>query len=351
LAISLLCYFSVSLIFHEDPQPKEVIPFISLNGSGVAIVDEQLPSLLRQELIEKEHRIELYEFSDLTKLYVKDQEYYIKDENSDKEPVKINPDFPLILDNGAYLYFYHDRFKLENKEFEELSLGEGSCLRDGKVYYPDGLSAEKMNFFLLKLPNGLYMNSEQLILEHSASQVEIEKNSVIYFGENYIAYCSLSDHQPDLKKEIIEDSLDMLSISGNRMTYDSFMNRMNPAAETIQGLPFELVLEDPIYQYFLGNRYDYSGTKKLFWSKKGYICEQEGSRFYLPSTPVYFKEDKKLMLPCDYTLLQPKLFLTHKLPAMTQITAGEGAFYTAWSDVRMTYSDIIAFDGVDTYLF
>jgi hypothetical protein len=57
------------------------------------------------------------------------------------------------------------------------------------------------------------------------------------------------------------------------------------------------------------------------------------------------------MLPCDYTLLQPKLFLTHKLPAMTQITAGEGAIYTAWSDVRKTYSDIIAFDGVDTYLF
>ena len=350
LVISLLCYFSALLFIPEALQPEETDPSIPLYGSGVAIMDEKLPSLLRQELIEKEHKIKYYEFADTDVLSIIGQEYYIKDPNSKKEAVRILPDYPLIFDNGAYLYLYHGGFQLVNEELVELEAEEGSCLREGRVYNRDRLSEESGEVILLKLPNGLYINTQRLWIEQSTSLVEIEKNCVLSFGENIIAYGRLMEEQQGLKLEVIEDPMDIVRVGSNRMSYDSFLERLNPGTGEIEAA-FELIMEEPLYQYFLGNRYDYTGTKKLFWSRKGYFCEQEERKFYLPCTPVYYSEDKRLLLPCDYELIQPKLFQIHKLPALTQITAGEGTVYTSWRDIRKTYSDVIAYDGEDTYLF
>lgn len=325
---------------------------ISLAKDGLAITDTYITELMLTGTIGEQYQNILWEFSEGDELYQKDDKYYISSVVDKKQDQKINSDYPLFMDNGAYLYLYHDQFSLITDDIKRLQGKTGTYLSNGMIFNQQHVRTNTGSIILLELPNGLYINTINLLFDTGDRLETIEAGSMVRFEKTEVSYCNIYVKKPKLLKISVNDITSIISFDDDRMSYSAMFSGLTGTDEnqvTARLDPYSSTEET--YQYFLGVRYDYPVGSKLYWSEKGFFMETADTRFLLPNTPLYSSSEDKVLLPGDFVIIQPKLYLMNRQPALSQLSCGDGVVYVSWEDQRKTYQDIILFDGTDTYIF
>lgn len=356
MPIAILFLFTllyVGLTYVRIPkQREEEERYITLNDIGQAVTDAYITTLFEQGSLESRYTTELFDFPEGSRIYQEGRKYFLRQPGKKSESVQINPDYPLFMDGGRYLYLYHEGFELVTEELERITSKKKSYISEGKVFNEDSLREGDYEILLLKLPNGLYINTRPLTIENGRQIESIDSYSVLQITQNTVSYCNPFVRRPQLQAIDLIDSMAMFGSGEMRVTYDGFYAALSETSNESPKVNLDkFTIEEDIFQYFLGVRYDYQGKKDIYQSNNQYFCEMGENRFFFPSAPLYYSEERYIILPCDYVLIQPDLFMMNRLPALTKITEEEGYTYISREDNIGTYRDIILFDGADTYLF
>lgn len=330
--------------------PIEIAVF---SGDGNFVADNLITELMLKadKGIKPDNRTKIESFSEKSKLYQKGKGYFIK---TKKDEIKLNSDYPIFLNNGAYLYLYHNNFLMIDSKFEQKNSKTNTYISNGAVFNKDQKREGNEEIILIKLANKLYINAEEIRIEMQNKTEVIKANSVIRLKQTGFWYYNLEDKKPEMKQIPVENGLTMLSYNKKTITYQNFYSKLNTsenAAAQSENEVEEYRVSDDIYQYFLGNRYEYKGDKVFYREKDGYLLEANGERFLLYSIPFYFEKERKILLPSDYVLVEPKEFSMKKQPAMSLITSDDKAVYARIGDKISTYTDMFLFDGADSYIF
>jgi hypothetical protein len=204
----------------------------------------------------------------------------------------------------------------------------------------------------IRLPGGFYINAVDIMLESGNQAEAIPMNSVIRFSGGGAEWCVASGNSTDFHSAVVTNSMAMIRCGDIRLSYGYFLEKLE-SSETAGGDAGQetLQVEDELYQYFLGQRYDYKESKTFYKTSGGYLMETEGERFLVYRFPFYYANEKRLLIPCDYVLVQPKLSMMNRLPAMSAVWMDEMAIYTDTAGTMKTFSDMFLFDGSDHYIF
>lgn len=389
IASIILVMISIYILVNnknQDEMIKEGLTYL-MDGEGYAVNREAMIHLMTGSDSENELILEfpagcgVYHFGD---------RYYIK--NKDNINIMISKDFPIFLNHGAYLYLFHPEFSMITAAYTTIPGQEGRLINDGKVFNQEGKLELSEDILLLKLPNEYHITTKKLQIKTQDTIDTIDMNSVVLFQEDTISWCNLVTQPFKNKRLDLNDPMTMVEFGGNWYTYDVFLDKLQSNTEAkASHLLDEYEVEHDLYQYYMGNRYEYSGDKHFYRTKKGYYMEFNQSYLPLVSAPLYYTEEQKILIPCDYVLIQPKLFQMNKLPAMSEIimeeistgeittegiaTEGiateevkaekvltdeiltqekftnEAVVYTFYGKKLNTFLDLILFDGMDTYVF
>lgn len=322
-----------------------------LSGKGQAIINDDITKYLNNKEKKANYHTAVFEFPEDCKLVRKkdyDQIYSLKDKQVRQ---KINSDYPLIMGEGAYLYLYTDDFIVVTKDFAQEPVSCGAYLNNGAIYNQSRQFSDQNEVLLLKLPNGLYINSSNITLKYKSSIETVNTHSILKFYEGEVICCNIEKNSFKFNKIEIDDPLAIICIGEIELSYQLFYQKLEEGNNTSNEQMDSYSSSAALYQYFMGNRYDYTDTKTFYRNNDGYFMEYQDNRFMFDSAPLYYKNERKILLPCDYVLIQPKLFMMNKLPAMTVLQYKKGYVYVQSGDNLLTLSDFILFDGKDTYIF
>jgi len=324
-----------------------------LNGEGMCITDNGISEMLLSDNNRKQGDYrKVMSFPDESRLYAKGGRYYIKTGDK-KKKLTLNEDYPVFLNNGAYLFLFNDRFELINNRFDRLKSQEGTLIGDGGVFNENMIRQDQENIVFLKLPNNLYINTQEIKIEIQDNTELIRSNTIMSLEEKSIVFYNISESNPGLKLIEIIPNLTMIEIDNKIYTYEIFLEQLKSAKGDegiITGID-ELHISKDIYQYFMGKRYDYKGLKAFYRSKDGFVMEAEGEKFLIYSMPFYFSDEQRILIPTDYVLVEPKIFSMKKLPALSEVYSDDNAVYTKTGDKIRSYVDMFMFDGNDGYIF
>jgi len=320
----------------------------TIYGEGYAIVGDKLTQRIEDN--SKENlKPETISFAAGSKVYRLRNEYFI---NSKGRKKKINPEYPIFLNDGAYIYLFNDRFELVSDAFSFVKPRENTYLSDGLLFNANSKREGNDRILLLKLPNGFYVNVQEFKIETGNTTQSIARYSILKLGDKGLTFSCCCEKKWVFGDIKIANDLAVVSCTDKRVAYDVLYEYLNRNGK---GLPDtsrdEYSINEDLYQYFLGNRYVYSGSKMCYRVKNGYIMELNGEKFLLESSPMYFAKSRKILLPADYVMVQPKLFEMNKLPAMTEVSQDANAIYTSIDKKKRSYTDLFLFDGKGTYLF
>lgn len=334
---------------------EQITTITSFQGNIGAVIGEGVDGLLEgSSIIDTDNPAVLYETRDCD-LIQKEQEYYITDTTEEQSEQRIHSDYPIFIEQGASLYLYHENFTLYTNELTKQKAKRNTYLSQGMVFNQDNNREGNDNFVLLQLPGGLFINLSEVTLTIGGSSHTIGVNSIIKWMEEEIAYCNLYNNEWKVTTIPVTDSKALIHFGEKRFTYDMFFEHIFPSQDTTY-TTYSVITEEyrvshPLYQYFLGVKYEYDTDMIFLWTKEGYLMETKEAHFYLSKEPLYFKELQKVLLPCDYELVQPKFFRLNKLPAMTEVEYRDGVVYTSNGDKGGTFQNIVLFDGEENYLF
>ncbi|HKL80145.1 MAG TPA: hypothetical protein VJ888_06880 [Mobilitalea sp.] len=360
IVLGLIMIALLVLVFVKKLNPKEDFTgqeslISNLEGEGYSVAGEIIGELMSSEETQK---LVSSDISGLVKfptgcgIHKTEEEFYIEASAKKEYSQLIDSVYPIFLNNGAYVYLYHNDFTLITEELSDLQGVENTYLNEGKIFDKEGNHEGQDLIVLLRLPNGLYLNMQELKLDVKGTMETIEANSIIRLSESGVDYCSLFKSKLILHKIAFKDRIVMLHYSGRMLTYDAFYDRLNSTGTIATFVPIdEYRVEQELYQFFLGNRYEYKGEKIFYRTRDGYFMECDEVRSFPGGAPLYFTGEQKVLLPYDYVLIQPKLFSMNRLPAMTEITYTEQAIYTRLGETLNTFANMILFDGNNTYLF
>lgn len=283
-------------------------------------------------------------------LYRAGNDYYIRGAGGRMK--KLNKDFPVFLNDCTYLYLYHGNFTLITDKFSVLKEKNDIYLSGGMAFNSEKKREGGETVILLKLPDGLYINADELRVKAGNSNTAIPMHSVLYLRNNGISYCMLKGDKPEFKEIAVSNSMVTVAYAGDCVSYDVFLERLKHAEDENKDFKSDRVhVGDELYQYFLGQRYEYKGEKEFYRIENGYFMETGSERFLVYRAPFYFAEEKRLLLPCDYVLVQPKLYRMGRLAAMSEIAVDGTAAYVYSGESSKTYTDLFLFDGADCYIF
>lgn len=347
-AVALLLMLTVCTLIFTHLSGGEVF---TLNGEGMCITDNRITEMLISNSKQGDFR-KVKTFPAESRLYAKGSQYYIET-GGKKQKLTLNEEYPVFLNNGAYLFLFNNRFELLNSKFDCLESEQGTFLSDGAVFKEGMIRQDGDNIIFLKLPNKLYINTQEIKIENQDKIDIISPNTILNLQETGIACYNISETKPRLKLISVIPNLTMIEVGNKIYTYEMFLEKLNLVngdGNKSAGID-ELRLNEDIYQYFMGKRYDYKGTKAFYRSKDGFVMEAAGEKFVIYSMPFYFTDERKILIPTDYVLVEPKIFSMKKLPALSEVYSDDNAVYTRTGEKIRTFTDMFMFDGNDSYIF
>lgn len=320
-------------------------------GEGYAVIGENIQKRLQGEDMEFRASEELAGFSADSGMYTDGDNYYLK-KSSKGSNFMINPGFPLFMNEGTYTYLYHDKFVLVTDSFDAIEGKTGVYLANGMVFNRENKREGDETILMLRLPGGLYINAMEITLETGNETTVIPMNSIIRFSDSGADWCVTARDSTEFHSAGVSNSMVMIECGGVRLTYGYFVEKLCRKGTAGDSDEQEaLHVDEELYQFFLGQRYDYKESKTFYRTSDGYLMETEGERFLVYQAPFYYTSEKKLLIPCDYVLVQPKLSMMNRLPAMSAVWMDEMALYTDTAGTMKTFADMFLFDGSDGYIF
>jgi hypothetical protein len=112
-----------------------------------------------------------------------------------------------------------------------------------------------------------------------------------------------------------------------------------------------LIIRQEVYQYTAEGRRNYNGVSKITRAGLDSLLENKNRMQELDSTPLYYVNENKILLPSVTSIIRPKLSLTNRIVNMSQLYKKDGQYYVKNEGATVKVSDFFLYDGKDTYLF
>lgn len=229
--------------------------FMQMDRGGLAIEDKSVSALLMNDPKEEPEEVEagLYPFDALDFVYTRGSSYYM----GENKKTKIDINFPLIINGGAGIWFFDDRAKLFNNEYEKFSTYKGLSVSERISFNPDGSRAADDEYLFAGLPNGFFVTLDNFVVDQGVAK-EVPMNSVVFFTEKYFTYCEISDEEmhyraldgmtPDTLLTVGDKEITYKELLINLgITYDkkTFEEAEEPFEEEIIEEPEKEAIEEP----------------------------------------------------------------------------------------------------------
>lgn len=349
LIIMMIVIFVVGRDIFTSPQktPEQQETIYVADSEGFAIINPTINDILSEGL-KVNSRDEIINYFPLgSKLILKDNEYYMESEDI---KIKLDMNYPLFTNDGAYLYLYNDGFTLVNDRLDSKGIKKGSYISGGALFNADKISDSDENIILLKLSNGLFFSLEEISIEIWNTVIDIPLHSLILWDRSSISYINIYNDTMTVNQADISDATAMINYSDQKISYSLFYEGLNNPVKKLERVN-KLLIKEELYQYYMSYKYIYSGDKVFHRISNGYYMEFDGGRYIISEDPLYMTDNKKIVLPADYLLVQPKLYLMSRASALSEITIDEHAVYITSGDNQTSHTDIFLFNGDSKYIF
>lgn len=112
-----------------------------------------------------------------------------------------------------------------------------------------------------------------------------------------------------------------------------------------------LTIKQDVYQYTAEGKKSYNGVITITRSGLGCTLENRGKLYGLGSTPLYYVNENRMLLPSVTSIVQPKLSLSNRIANMSLLYENNGQYYVENEKAEIKVSDFFLYDGKDTYSF
>lgn len=112
-----------------------------------------------------------------------------------------------------------------------------------------------------------------------------------------------------------------------------------------------ITVRQHVYQHTSSGRVLYPAGSRVIKSGGGCVLESSGRMYELDRTPLYFKDEDRLLITNTVSIVQPVLSLTNRVANMSQVYEKDGVYYVANEKDSVKVDDFFLFDGKDTYIF
>lgn len=111
----------------------------------------------------------------------------------------------------------------------------------------------------------------------------------------------------------------------------------------------ELSLDGPVYQYFVEERYEYDENTSILLGEYGIIFSEGEINSSADSTPIYYAEEEKLMLPNAMSWINGETSLETYIPAYSTLVRGSDGYVRVEGDDTILKSGVL-YDGNGNFL-
>lgn len=203
--------------------------FMRLEQNGYAIADSEIKKtlMLNPEEVSGDVSFSYYRFEALDYIYQRGNKYYM----GEKKKQEIDLGFPLYVNGGAGILFTDNSGTLFDVDFEAAESYSGLTVSEGISYNPGGDRADAAEFIFCGLSNGMFINLDTLSYEDRGEMREVDRNSIIYFNEEYFTYSEQSSGEGNYQvcRNISAD--DIVSIHGQELTYRELLLKLQVIGE------------------------------------------------------------------------------------------------------------------------
>ncbi len=106
-----------------------------------------------------------------------------------------------------------------------------------------------------------------------------------------------------------------------------------------------------LYNYDIGYRFDYPGSSSLLKTEKGVVLENEGREFLLESVPLYYKDQKRVLLPMVMVVCCPVENRFGRVDCFTELSKKDNSILIENGNHKVSVDGGFLHDGKDLYLF
>jgi hypothetical protein len=331
----------------EKSTEKESSLIYEFDSEGFVLASDRLFAILSGEQSPKGWDEIKRSFSSAGRLVLVDGNYYIETE---EVSIKLDKSHPLFINDGSYIYLYHNDFKLVNEQLDTIAGRKGGYISGSGLFNEKKTREIKDIIIALQLYGELYMGLEPFKLEIWDKTMVIPMNSIVLWRPDSISYINLYDDSMTVNTIKISDPTAMINFCWQRLSYSSFFEKLinqGGQADRIE----KLFIQEELYQYYMSNKYTYSGDKSFYRISGGYCMESDEGRNIISDEPLYVSGERKIILPADYVLVQPKLYTMNRASALSEITMDTNAVYIKSYNDQAAFTDLFLYNGKDTYIF
>ena len=203
--------------------------FMRLEQNGYAIADSEIKKtlMLNPEEVSGDVAFSYYRFEALDYIYQRGNTYYM----GEKKKQEIDLGFPLYVNGGAGILFTDNSGTLFDVDFEAAESYSGLTVSEGISYNPGGDRADAAEFIFCGLSNGMFINLDTLSYEDRGEMREVDRNSIIYFNEEYFTYSEQSSGEGNYQVCRNINADDIVSIHGQELTYRELLLKLQVIGE------------------------------------------------------------------------------------------------------------------------
>ena len=165
--------------------------YATMESNGFAVEEDTIQEMLLtdKDAVAEVDSVTLYAYDSLSALFKRGNSYYLGEEKK----TEIDMAFPFIINGGAGIQLMTDEGALFDCQYEEVKTYEGLRIVAGIAYNPDGTRADATEYLFYELPNGLFMNFQEISYMDRGATRTISPGSFIYFDRTYFTYCEIAD--------------------------------------------------------------------------------------------------------------------------------------------------------------
>ena len=205
--------------------------YMQVDYNGYAIEDKTVRTMLLADP-DAENRVEsadLYSFNVLDYIYSRGNSYYM----GEGKKTKVDLSFPLLINDGAGVWFIDDSTTLFNTKYERFSTYRGLTVSERVSYNLGGERAADDEYLFAGMKNGFFINLDSFTINKGTAK-EIPMNSLIYFTENYFKYCEIDDNMVTCK--VVDNILPTatVTVGDEELTYKQLLINLRVLYDSLE---------------------------------------------------------------------------------------------------------------------
>jgi hypothetical protein len=130
------------------------------------------------------------------------------------------------------------------------------------------------------------------------------------------------------------------------------------AGAVITFLPYYLInqvdtvmIRQDVFQYTDKGKVLFPGSSKVIKSGNGCVLQNGSQLVELDRTPLYYKEEDRIMITGVVSIIQPGLSLTNRIGNMSLLYEQDKKYFVQSESRKTKVANFFLFDGKDTYIF